>query len=111
MSLLASEHHKLNYLFFVADVVAYSEIEGLHPHYFYSIVKELIIQHKRYRDHHQKLQSMLQMRNAKLVERVNKYRQNKIDSAEGALAETHYFNKAENNILNLLKLAEPLEPI
>jgi len=54
---------------------------------------------------------MLQMRNAKLVERVNKYRQNKIDSAEGALAETHYFNKAENNILNLLKLAEPLEPI
>ena len=43
MSLLASENHKLSYLFFVADVVAFSEIDGLHPQYFYSIAKELII--------------------------------------------------------------------
>ena len=53
---------------------------------------------------------MLQMRNAKLVERVNKYRQNKMDCTESVLPETHYFDKAENNILNLIKLAEPLEP-
>lgn len=84
--ILANETHKLNYLYFVADVVAYSNIEGLQPQYYFSIAKEIINYHKRYLEYEKKLQDMLLKRNIKLVEKVNTYRKTKVDLKQEILA-------------------------
>jgi hypothetical protein len=109
MSKLANDQHKLNYMFFIADVVAYSKIDGLQPQYYYNIAKELIIVNKRFLEYHKRLQDMLQKRNTKMIEKVNKYRKNKYELEEANINENYYVHKAEENILNLLRNSEPLD--
>ena len=64
---------------------------------------------KRYLEYQKRLQDMLVLRNIKLIEKVNKYRKKKSDASEAKLYENYYIIKAEENILNLLRLSEPLD--
>jgi DNA-directed RNA polymerase subunit F len=77
MSLLATDQIKYQYLYFAANVVAKSDIQGLDPVYFFNITKELMINHKRYIEYLHKLQLWHDEKNMEIVDKLNKYRKEK----------------------------------
>lgn len=107
MSILASDNIKYQYLYFGANVVSKSGISGLDPLFFYNITRELLINNKRYLEHNRRLQAMADKRNDQINHKLNKYRKHK--QVYNLKKEEHYIIKTENDFLNLLSLAEPLD--
>jgi hypothetical protein len=65
------ENIKYQYLFFVANVVAKSRIQGVDPLYYYNIAKELLKIHRRYLEFNKNLHEMSTLKRRKINQKLN----------------------------------------
>jgi len=107
MSILASDNVKYQYLYFVACVVSNQPFDGLDCSFYYSITKDLLINHKRYVEYLQKLQRLHSTTYQELVNKVNHYRTDKIEVKPQS--DHKYLLQAENDYLRLLERIQPLD--
>ena len=63
---------KNQYLFFVANVVAKTNIKGISVYYYYKITKELMSRHRRYLEFNKNLHQMSNKKKKKITEELSK---------------------------------------
>eukprot|EP00347_Sterkiella_histriomuscorum_P024298 403331615 len=105
-----SEHIKNQYLFFVANVVAKSQIQGFEPFFYFNIARELMSKHRRYLEFNKNLHEMSNKKKKKINDQLSKSGDMNL-SKQSQIDEMKYLQKTENDFINLFKLSEPLDDL
>ena len=92
------------YLFFVANVVAKSDIENNDPEFYFKIVKELLRLHKRFLLFNKHL-LMRAMSKNKLLRRMSRA----MGGSKKVSDEVKHVYKCEQDLLGIMRMCEPME--
>jgi hypothetical protein len=98
------EETKLSYLFFVANVVAKSQIDNDNPQFYYSIVKELLRQHKKFLLFNKHL-LLRTMSKGKLMRRMSR----QLGGPKKISDEVKHVFKCEGDLIAIMEMCEPMD--